>query len=142
MDDPLTGRTEGRPTEMTVDLLRLANREAVARALTAGGYSVTRQTVNRWARGDEMPGIAQRMILALFGHASDTPKEPLQSERLDAKMDIALWALRVSPEEQADLLARRARGEAWPPRSADGEPPEADGQSANARQGPSAPRGR
>lgn len=140
--DPLTGRTRKRPGEMTVELLRYANREAVAQALTDGGYSVTRQTVNRWARGDEMPGIAERMILGLFGHDPDAAKEPPLVGRLDAKMDIALWALNVSPEEQADLLARHVRGEAWPPRSAGADPPAGGAQSANAPQGPSAQRGR
>jgi hypothetical protein len=38
----------------------------VAQALTAQGYEVTRQTVNRWARGDEMPTVAAQMIARLF----------------------------------------------------------------------------
>lgn len=70
---PLTRRTEGRLEQMTVELLRYANRQAVAKRLTDDGYSVTRQTVNRWARGDEMPSIAQRMILELFGHDPSRP---------------------------------------------------------------------
>jgi hypothetical protein len=61
---------------MAVELLAYANRQKVADALTEHGYAVTRMTVNRWARGGEMPGIAARMILELFGHRSDTTKEP------------------------------------------------------------------
>jgi len=53
---------------MTVELLAYANRQKIAEALTERGYSVTRMTVNRWAKGGEMPAIAARMILALFGH--------------------------------------------------------------------------
>ena len=59
---------------MTVELLAYANRQKVAEALTERGYSVTRMTVNRWAKGGEMPAIATRMILALFGHDPDTTK--------------------------------------------------------------------
>lgn len=67
--DPLTARTaEHGAREMTVEVLRYANRAKVAEALTSQGYEVTRATVNRWARGDEVPRIAQRMILSLFGH--------------------------------------------------------------------------
>jgi hypothetical protein len=92
--NPLTGRTEGPLGEMTVELLRYANREAVAQALTESGYSVTRQTVNRWARGDEMPGIAQRMILVLFGHEPDAHREaaPRWAGRLVANPHNALWS--------------------------------------------------
>ncbi len=61
---------------MSVELLRLANRQKVADALTAQGYSVTRMTVNRWAGGSEMPTIAARMICELFGHAPDTKEAP------------------------------------------------------------------
>lgn len=70
--EPLTGRTEEEPPgAMTVELLRYANREKVAQALTEGGYRVSRNTVNRWARGDEAPPIVHRMIAALFGHDPD-----------------------------------------------------------------------
>jgi hypothetical protein len=61
---------------MAVELLAYANRQKVADALTEHGYAVTRMTVNRWARGSEMPEIAARMIAQLFGHRSDTTKEP------------------------------------------------------------------
>lgn len=61
---------------MAAHLLTYANRQKVAEALTERGYSVTRMTVNRWARGGEMPEIAARMILDLFGHTPDTTKSP------------------------------------------------------------------
>lgn len=115
---------------MTVELLRYANRAKVAEALTSRGYEVTRMTVNRWARGNEMPVIAERMILALFGH--ETQNEPPPAGRLETKLDMVLWALRISQEEQADLLARRARGEAWPPRDNDEAQAGGAARSANA----------
>jgi hypothetical protein len=61
---------------MAIEFLSYANRAKVAEALTQRGYEVTRMTVNRWARGGEMPEIAARMIAQLFGHRSDTTKEP------------------------------------------------------------------
>jgi hypothetical protein len=61
---------------MAVELLAYANRQKVADALTEHGYAVTRMTVNRWARGSEMPEIAARMILDLFGHTPETRKQP------------------------------------------------------------------
>ena len=61
---------------MAAELLTYANRQKVADALTERGYSVTRMTVNRWARGGEMPEIAARMILDLFGHTPETTKAP------------------------------------------------------------------
>jgi len=59
---------------MVISLLRYANREAVAQALTERGYVVSRATVNRWARGKETPEIAARMVAQLFGHEPDTQK--------------------------------------------------------------------
>jgi len=61
---------------MAASLLRYANREKVAQALTIGGYRVSRATVNRWARGDEMPEIAARMIAELFGHQHNKEAPP------------------------------------------------------------------
>jgi hypothetical protein len=75
---------------MAVALLAYANRARVAEALTAQGYPVTRVTVNRWANGADMPEIAARMILELFGHTPETTKEaapPEWAERLFEKLD-------------------------------------------------------
>ena len=76
---------------MTVELLAYANRQKVAEALTDRGYSVTRMTVNRWARGGEMPGIAARMILELFRH-TETPLPQVEErlESIEAKVDSVL----------------------------------------------------
>lgn len=97
---------------MTVELLRYANRAKIAEALTNQGYEVHRVTVNRWARGREMPRIAERMILALFGHDPDTTKEaapPQWAERLETRIisevranrEVLIEALAVGFAEQA-----------------------------------------
>ncbi len=96
---------------MSVELLRLANRQKVADALTAQGYSVTRMTVNRWAGGSEMPTIAARMICELFGHAPDT-KETLPPQWARGLVDEVLAAVQASSAESAlerivDRLASR-----------------------------------
>jgi hypothetical protein len=67
------GTTQARG--MAASLLKYANREAVARALTERGYPVSRATVNRWAGGKEMPEIAGQLIAELFMHP-DTAKRP------------------------------------------------------------------
>lgn len=111
-----------------IDLLRYANRQKVAEALTAAGYEVSRATVNRWARGKEMPPIAARLIREIFG----TPNKaaPNGSERLEVYL-LALARKRgVTWEElaqaEADLTAARASaGDAeWPQLVGDGAPPE------------------
>ena len=109
--NPLTGRTEKRPRDMTTQLLRYANREAVAQALTVGGYSVSRQTVNRWARGAEMPEIARRMILALFGHEQQEAPRPVWAEgleeRIAERIEARLTASGPLPDRVAERLAAR-----------------------------------
>lgn len=97
--------------------------------------------IKRW-REDGIPDARLEDVEQAIAELMDTAKEPPPEERLDVKLDIALWALNVSLEEQTDLLVRRAHGEAWPPRSTDDEPPAGDAQSANAPQGPAARRGR
>lgn len=75
---------------MAVAVLTYANRAAVARALTERGYTVSKMQVNRWAGGAEMPPIAARMILELFLHGPEMPKEaapPEWAERLQATVD-------------------------------------------------------
>ncbi len=84
---------------MTVELLRYANRQKVADALTAQGYSVTRMTVNRWAGGSKMPTIAARMICELFGH-HDT-KEALPPQWARGLVDEVLAAVQASSAESA-----------------------------------------
>lgn len=99
---------------MAVSLLRYANREAVAQALTEQGYSVTRQTVNRWARGDEMPSIAARMVASLFGHAEPFVTEPPWARRLLAGQALLLQRAGVSRDEfeaELDRLVETAADE-------------------------------
>jgi predicted GTPase len=89
---------------MAVAVLTYANRAAVARALTERGYSVSKMQVNRWAGGAEMPTIAARMILELFLHGPDMPKEaapPEWAERLEAKVDSILANQNVVGETYA-----------------------------------------
>jgi hypothetical protein len=91
---------------MAVSLLRYANREKVAQALTEQGYSVTRMTVNRWARGAEMPEIAARMIAELFSHADTKEAAPPQwAGRLMRTVDAIAEKVGVSrDDEQAAIL--------------------------------------
>jgi hypothetical protein len=83
---------------MAASLLQYANREAVAQALTARGYTVSRATVNRWARGKEMPEIAGRMIAELFGHQTQETAPAWWAEAAGQAVVIAtllsavLWA--------------------------------------------------
>ena len=86
---------------MTVELLRYANRAKVAEALTSRGYEVTRMTVNRWARGNEMPSIAERMILELFGHTEKSPGQSSDWSRLMERIDAIAEAVEArTPEER------------------------------------------
>jgi hypothetical protein len=87
---------------MALELLKYANRAKVATALTESGYPVTRMTVNRWAAGGEMPGIAQRMVLALFGHTRATKEPPPEWARaIQSKLD-AIY------DRQDTIMARQA----------------------------------
>ena len=98
---------------MAVDLLTYANREKVARALTDRGYSVSRNTVNRWARGDEMPNIAAKMIVGLFGVETEpaAPEVPERLERIEmllrAIASVAGVDLDRVERMHAELLAAR-----------------------------------
>lgn len=120
VDDPLTGRTIPGARGMAVSLLAYANREAVAKALTERGYSVTRNTVNRWARGSEMPDIAARMIAELFGHDPDTTNSPpAWAEGLANRTALRVIEALVDPEALAAVAESIAALEAHPPRSFD-----------------------
>jgi thioesterase domain-containing protein len=144
--DPLTGRTGqgARAGVMAVALLAYANRAKVAEALTAQGYPVTRVTVNRWANGADMPEIAARMILELFGHTPETTKEaapPEWAERLadDAANEVVRQLVDLLiPEDEARrvaTLAGQLRALSQLRREA---PPERTDESA---QGPDRPEG-
>jgi len=101
-----------------IDLLRYANRRKVADALTAAGYDVSRATVNRWARGKEMPPIAARLIREMFGAQSEAAPEA------SGRLEVYLLALArkngLSAEElsqaEADLTAAGVLGDdgGWP----------------------------
>lgn len=94
-------------------LLAYANRAAVAAALSERGYEVSRVTVNRWAAGREMPGIAQRMILELFLHSPDTTKEPaLDWDGLMDTLDaIAVKVEAMTLDEARERKAHRLVGQ-------------------------------
>jgi hypothetical protein len=89
---------------MAVAVLTYANRAAVARALTERGYSVSKMQVNRWAGGAEMPTIAARMILELFLHGPDMPKEPLQPEWVE-RLQQTVDSIHARQDE---IMARQA----------------------------------
>lgn len=115
VDDPLTGGTTGAE-DMAVALLKYANRAKIADALTEQGYPVTRMTVNRWASGTEMPGIARRMVMALFGHEPDTTKAPppewagAMESRIVSEVRVNRAALYRELAEQAATEALRRAG--------------------------------
>jgi hypothetical protein len=148
VDDPLRARTtEGVRRGMTVELLRLANQSEVARALTTQGYQVSRMTVNRWARGAEIPEVAERMILELFGHTPETTKEaapPEWAERLadDAANEVVRQLVDLLiPEDEARrvaTLAGRLRAQSQLRREA---PPERTDESAQDPDRPEGPAG-
>jgi len=101
---------------MVIDLLRYANRQKVADALTERGYRVHRVTVNRWAAGAEMPEIAARMILELFGHSPDKTKEPPpewarameERIRLELRLNRALIESDESEETRQQIAQMQA----------------------------------
>lgn len=105
------------------DLLRWANRSEVAREITRRGYRVSVETLNRWHRDrKEVPAVVERIVFELFGVGQQETPPPKWAEGFEARIDLALWRLGVSPEEQeAALMAMRARAE-WspPPEGADG----------------------
>lgn len=95
---------------MAVAVLAYANRAKVAEALTAGGYPVSRVTVNRWAKGAEMPAIASRMVLELFGHGSPTSStvEPPWATRLDDRLrSLEERLANVTEEDLSRRVAQR-----------------------------------
>jgi len=89
-----------------LSLLKYANREKIAQALTERGYSVKRVTVSRWAAGSEMPPIAEQMILELFGHAPDT-KESLPPQWARGLTDEILTALDASGGSLVERVVER-----------------------------------
>jgi hypothetical protein len=90
---------------MAASILKYANREAVAQALTERGYTVSRATVNRWARGKEMPEIAGLMIAELFGHPDMTKEAPPWAEPLVADVPAIRQVVESSAVELATLRA-------------------------------------
>lgn len=96
--------------------------EASYRAIEAG----------RWTpRGDRLAALQ-----AAVGSSAPNAEEaapPDWAERLEIQLEMALWALGVTPEQQAELLVQRAAGEAWPPRSGGAAAPGGGGRSASAR---------
>ena len=58
-------------------LLRYANRRLLARELTARGYPVSGETLNRWVRLEqEIPVAAERTIREVFGVAEHKEEAP------------------------------------------------------------------
>jgi DNA-binding XRE family transcriptional regulator len=100
---------------MAASLLKYANREAVAQALTERGYSVSRATVNRWARGKEMPDIAARMIAELFQHPTTETAPPEWARRLAQDTALSVIEALAPPEVQRAAAAVIARLEGTQP---------------------------
>ena len=66
------------------DVLRWANRRAVAEEVTARGYRLSGETLNRWVRDErEFPAVVERIVFDLFTIGRDEkPPEPQWLEGL------------------------------------------------------------
>jgi transcriptional regulator with XRE-family HTH domain len=100
-------------------------------------------TISRWESGvyepswDALDAYAHELkqsIVLWFGppQTKEAPP-PHWAAGIEMKLDLTLWALGVSPEEQAARLSERVAGEAWPPREDASAAPAAGERSANAR---------
>lgn len=59
------------------DVLKWANRSAVAEEITRRGYRVSGETLNRWVRQEkEVPAVVEHIVFDLFGISPDNRKEP------------------------------------------------------------------
>lgn len=75
------------------DVLKWANRTAVAEEITRRGYRVSPETLNRWVRQDkEVPAIVEHIVFELFGiggHAESPQPQwaGAMEERLAEKLE-------------------------------------------------------
>jgi len=70
------------------EVLRWANRRAVAEEITRRGYRVSGETLNRWVRDEkEFPAVVERIVFELFGITEHNQTAPPWAERLERKVD-------------------------------------------------------
>ena len=82
------------------DVLRWANRREVAREVTARGYRVSGETLNRWVRDEqEFPAIVERIVFELFTISGHSETAPPWAERLQQTVD--------SIHERQDIIMAR-----------------------------------
>lgn len=113
------------------DVLRWANRRAVAEEVTRRGYRVSGETLNRWVRDEkEFPAIAERIVFDLFTIGAQEESPPAWAEGLVDDAVARIVTLLGGPEYPAALELLRERLEGTPP-----PPPEAHG-GAGASPGP------
>ena len=90
------------------EVLRWANRTAVAQEVTERGYRVSPETLNRWYRQrSEVPAIVERIVFELFGVGTQQEAAPPEwAERLLA----GVMALESKGDvSDAELVAAEAR---------------------------------
>ena len=90
------------------DVLKWANRREVAREVTARGYRLSGETLNRWVRDEqEFPAVVERIVFELFTIGGHEEKPPAWAEGLEARLTETLMANRqVFVETMAAQFAR------------------------------------
>lgn len=87
-----------------MDVLRLSNRSAVARAMTLRGYEVDGETLNRWVRTEaEVPEKAARYIREIFGITKTAPAEAGAVEEI-AVLAARKAVMQLVPERVLERL--------------------------------------
>jgi hypothetical protein len=92
------------------EVLLWANRRAVAREITARGYRVSGETLNRWVRDhSEVPAVVERIVFELFGLEATKNAPPEWAERLEAKVDYLVIGGIADPEHREVVRRLAAR---------------------------------
>ena len=125
------------PVTRIHDVLKWANRTAVAEEVTRRGYRVSPETLNRWVRQDkEVPAIVERIVFELFGIGAHDERPPAWAEGLVDDAIARTVRLLGGPEYPAalELLRERLEGIPPPPHEAGDAEGEAPGPGTSAPQ--------
>jgi hypothetical protein len=124
------------------EVLRWANRTAVAQEITRRGYRVSGETLNRWYRQrSEVPAVVERIVFEMFGHNETAPAwgAELESRIVDElhrnRQLIEALALPADLVEAAWRVIGRL--EALPPQGVEApdDPADTEGPAAESPQG-------